>query len=600
MFINGKIQAVNASGVQLRPQQSNKYVSRGLGAIDLGGAGKLEASVAGSSGPGVSVVGQWASEYQYMMSGILPADPLVTDYSSLRPFYRDMYLLDATAGSAVDIQSTFPFSDFQVKGLKTAELRPFEEALERLNIRRMMPEISVAYLVDGFFCGTLVFDPRTKQFMDTMIHDAMQCTVLNHPFYNVDPEIQVRVSGNLQRFLDSDSPYAQRYIKTLPKVFLNLLKAGQFTLDPIATLFVPRKGLTDRAHISYLHRLLPFYLLEKTLFRGTLTEAHKRQRALTHITAGDDNWTPSGEELFQLVQMFQEAEQDPLGGWITTRNAVQATDVRMAGDIWKWYEVLDALTPYKLRALQISESFLTGDASYAAAESAYQTFLEQMDSYRGHLTSAVFYQKIFPLIALVNGLYKQGYEKKKDVDVLDFLSNSNSRAQLRIPELVWKKQLESKDDAGVMEALEKLDEKGIPIPLKAWVAAAGQDFDSLITDLDEDPEIRKILSKHTEGQSEPDPDGEYASYYAGPGGAPSISVNSKYRRRVPLLAREWGDGLVSVPNRSGSGRKHIINQKAARTKFNNNLYKAMKAARTEEQRRNIILRKRYERIKNQS
>src|SRR5690606_38214125 len=184
-------------------------------------------------------------------------------------------------------------------------------------------------------------------------------------------------------------------------------------------LFVPRKGLTDRAHISYLHRLLPFYLLEKTLFRGTLTEAHKRQRALTHITAGDDNWTPSGEELFQLVQMFQEAEQDPLGGWITTRNAVQATDVRMAGDIWKWYEVLDALTPYKLRALQISESFLTGDASYAAAESAYQTFLEQMDSYRGHLTSAVFYQKIFPLIALVNGLYKQGYEKKKDVDVLD-------------------------------------------------------------------------------------------------------------------------------------------------------------------------------------
>ena len=247
------------------------------------------------------------------MTGILPADPLINDYSSLRPFYRDMYLLDATAGSAVDIQSSFPFSDFQVKGLNTAELRPFQEALERLNLRRMMPEVSTAYLVDGFFCGTMVFDPRSKQFMDTMIHDALQCTVLHQPFYNMDPEIQVRVSGALQRFLDSDSPYAQRYIKTLPKVFLNLLKSGQFTLDPIATLFVPRKTLTDRAYTSYLHRLLPFYLLEKTLFRGTLTEAHKRQRSLTHITAGDDLWTPSGEELFELVTMFQQAELDPLG-----------------------------------------------------------------------------------------------------------------------------------------------------------------------------------------------------------------------------------------------------------------------------------------------
>ena len=232
--------------------------------------------------------------------------------------------------------------------------------------------------------------------------------------------------------------------------------------------------------------------------------------------------------------------------------------------------------------------------SYAAAESAYQTFLESMDSYRGHLTDSVFYRKIFPLIALVNGMYKDGYEKPKDVDSLDFLSNSNSRAQLKIPELVWKKQLEAKDDAGVMEALEKLDERGIPIPLKSWVAAAGIDFDSLVTDLNEDPEIRKIIAdKQAESGAGEDEDFE-ASVYAGPGGATSISANrAGFTRRVPLLSREWSDGLVYESNRSGSGKKHIINQSKARKHANDNVIKAHRAMRDPNHRRSIQLKNQY-------
>lgn len=575
MYLHKRIEAVHGSELVMSQRQNSQFVS----------ARALTANTAATSGGGptpTSVVSSWASEYQYMMSGILPAEPLTTDYATLRPFYRDMYLLDATAGSAVDIQSTFPFSDLDVRGLKSKELQPFRDAIERLNIRRLMPEISVAYLVDGFFCGTLVFDPQAKQFMDTMIHDAVQCTVNHHPFYNFDPEIQVRVSSALQRFLSSDSPYVQRYLNTLPKVFVDLLYQGRFTLDPVATLYVPRRGLTDRANTSYLHRLLPFYLIEKTLFRGTLTEAHKRQRALTHVTAGDDTWTPSSEELNQLVQMYQQAEMDPLGGWLVTRNAVQATDIRSAGDFWKWMDVLDQLTPYKLRALGISESFLTGDASFAAAEQAYSVYIESIESYRNHLTNAVFYKKIFPLIALVNGLYKDGARKKRtDQDVISFLTDANSRADLKIPEVEWKKKLDADREEGMFDALEKLDEKGIPIPMKAWVAAAGIDFNALIADLDEDPEIRQILEEHTgKDTSQTDFDPDEASTFkfrAGPGGAPTISLNSGSTRRVPLLSRNFidkDDGLVWATNRSGSGRRHIVNQRKARAKINDHLMKA--------------------------
>src|SRR5690606_15851599 len=100
----------------------------------------------------------------------------------------------------------------------------------------------------------------------------------------------------------------------LPQKFLSLLERGIFNLEPMATLYVPRRVMTDSAYVSYLHRIIPMYLIEKAMFRGTLTEAHKRQRSMTHLTAGDDVWTPTTEELGQLVSQFQTAEYDPLGG----------------------------------------------------------------------------------------------------------------------------------------------------------------------------------------------------------------------------------------------------------------------------------------------
>ena len=95
--------------------------------------------------------------------------------------------------------------------------------------------------------------------------------------------------------------------------------------------------------------------------------------------------------------MFQATEADPLGAWIATRNNIQVSEFRTAGDIWKWYETSESLTPMKLRALGISDAFLSGDASYASSESAYSTFVETVDSYRTHLTNKIFYNKIFPL-----------------------------------------------------------------------------------------------------------------------------------------------------------------------------------------------------------
>lgn len=389
----------------------------------------------------------YGSQYQYYMTGLLPADPQMGDTSALALFYRDAYMFDNVAGSAVDIQSSFPFSTYELRGLEDDELEIFNRALDQLNILEKMPEISNSYLVDGFFCASLVYDQRHKMFTNALVHDALQCTIQPSQFFNFMPEINVQTSGYTLRMLNSSEPHIQDYINTLPHNFRELLHSGSFSLNPATTLYVPRKGLNDRAYLSYLHRILPMYLIEKTMFRGTLIEAARRQRAMTHVTAGDDLWTPTGEELLALVSQFQAAEFDPLGGWVATRNAVSASDLRPGGDFWKWTDTADVLVPYKLRALGISEAFLSGDSSYNAQESAYSIFLETMNSYRLHLTNRIFISTLFPMIAVANGLYKPGAEQFKRGSVSQWLASAANRAGLKIPTIHWHKSLTSESSS---------------------------------------------------------------------------------------------------------------------------------------------------------
>lgn len=556
----------------------------------------------------------FSTEHIYTLSSIAgTGHPLYDDRDIMSVFYQDMYLYDTCVGSAVDLMSTFPFSTFQLRGLPEPELRPFQEACDRLNIETLLPKISISYLVHGFFAGSLIFDPRVNAFIDTLQHDPVQCRVFNNDFHNVDPEIHVNTSGSMKRMLASDSEYHQKYLQLLPPSFVDLLQQGSFILDPVATLYVARKTLPDRASISFLHRLLPIYFIEKTLFRGTLVEAHRRQRAITHVTAGDENWVPSPDELHEIVRMFQQAEMDPLGGWISTRNPVQATDIRQGGDFWKWTDVAGDMVPYKLRSMGLSEAFMNGDANYSAAEAAYSVFLETQDAYRTHLTAEVFYKKIFPLVAVTNELYKDEKGLKVQNSVMDFLFNSNSRANLKSPELHWDKQLEANREENMFEMLELLSQQQVPIPMKMWTAAAGIDIETLLRELEEDKDLRERLKQITgvdtaaQMQAPPgayinDPEdydpnghrdfgegGEGQETHAPPTPAEAAMLHGAMNGlttmstrhgagKIPMLARDW-DGLISAVNKSGSGARHIYDQVGARNRSNDMIYKAAKELR---------------------
>lgn len=526
--------------------------------------------------------------FNFMLTGIVPEHE-----EMLRRYYRDIYLYDATAGSCIDIMSAFPFSNFNLTGGKKEELDKFEESLFRLNTRALLPEISTAYLVDGVFVGSLVFNNRDKVFSDVLVHDPDTCKIEQIPFYSTDPKVVVISDEHTRRFVSSNDAYYQNIKKGFTPQFLQALASAAYELNPLTTLYLARRTLPSKPIHSFLKRILPIYLLEKQLYRGTLVEAHKRQRALLHIQAGDDNWEPTPEELEALVAMFQQAELDPLGAVLATHTSVNIAEARQGGDFWKWTDIADTLVPYKLRALGISEAFLSGDANYSNAEIGQSVFMESMDTYRDFVTHKVFYNKLFPIISYTNGFFKDKSHPQTGTTLKQMQYSINNQRDLLIPKVSWHKPLESKREQDPMDALEKLSDKGMPIPLRMWAAAARVDVDNLLHELAEDKELRQNLEKFTGQEStdydkdegaggEGDDEGQYASM---------ISLLSQKRRKKPLLSRDFGEtGEVKGKTKTGKD-KYIFSQREAQHAVNVSIAKAQSKLNNDPQYRESIKKK---------
>jgi hypothetical protein len=557
---------------------------------DYGSFGSSPSSMLTMGGP----------QYSTMFQGIAPE----YNEAALLNFYRDCYYYDNTAGSAVDLLSEFPFSDFTLSGVENKELAIYNESLARLNIRSFTKEVSHAYLVDGAFAGTLVYDPEARLFQDVMMHDIGFAQVSPQPFHSIDPVISVNASSKLSQFLNSGSPYLEAILQNYPKGVLDRYLNGQVALDPLTTLYVPRRGLQDRTHISFLKRILPMYMLEKVLFRGTLLEATKRQRATSLITAGSENWIPTDAELGGILAEFQRSELDPLGAWLITREGVNVQDIRQGGEFWKWTDVIDQMTPHKLRALGISEAFLSGDASYATAETAISVFMDTCESYRQFLTYKIFTSKLFPLIAALHGMYRDPRKAHRVNNVGDLMKNISNHNNLLIPTIQWHKSLTSRDADSQWDMLDKLSEKGFVIPLKMWAAAANVDIGSLVRDLEEDRKIRESIEQVTGHKAEaqgvhedldmgdemgdPQLAGEAADQMQSEqsraiaratGMDPGIrsTKNPRQSRSIPLLSREFGDPMIGRFSKSGTTIHSVVNERAKSKQVNDNIMRAVKA-----------------------
>ncbi len=334
------------------------------------------------------------------------------------------------------------------------------------------------------------------------------------------------------------------------------------------------------------------------LIRGTIVEASKRQRSALHIQAGSDAWEPMPEELQALVSLFQQADFDPLAPIIATRNDITLAEIRQGGDFWKWTDNSDEFNSMKLRAMGVSDSFLSGDQTYATAEANLSVYIENLKAYRDFMTQKVFYTHLFPIISHVNNFVAQDKKQKASTykvtagnESLMFDLNDNTKYEM--PRVQWHKSLQPRNDHDTVDMLGTMAEKGVPVTLRAWAAAGGIDLSNILEEIEEDKKLRASIAKLVGvqgGDSSADSDsvdnnynagGDDGSDYGGDATASILSGRGKPNpRRLPekpigILNRNYGEQAEIVGKTKTGKKKYIHNQTKANREANETIAKAL-------------------------
>jgi len=482
--------------------------------------------------------------------------------------YKDIYYNDPISGSCVDLTSTLPFSDFNIGGIQNPKVADaFNEVIERLNIRTLLPELSVDHQVTGAFVGNMLYNPKRNTFVDLITHQYENCKVDPLPFYSQDPLITVAFPDSYKTVLSSESPRIKKLREYLGEDVVRQISNEALELDPLSTIYIPRKSFSNSTGVSYYRRVLPIWLLEKNLFRGTLVESARRQRGILHLTLGDgDQWEPTMADMQMAMELFQNADADPLGAVIATRMGISTEEIRQGGDFWKVTDIWDETMAMKLRALGISESFLSGEATYSNADTSLTVFIESLRAYRDTITTKLFYNKIFPLISALHGytLNRSGKLSIKGnlLDKVDTMHNHEvlqDGSRLLIPTVHWSKQLKPEGDQAYLDMLQALTEKGVPVPLRAMAAAGGFNLDALLSDQEDDFELLKRIGEYQKRL------GEIKKEYlpapaegAGDGGMDALASSLAKR---DMYLNNLANGVRSSVLADGTGRMKALAQR---------------------------------------
>jgi len=505
----------------MRIKRQKSFVNQGApnsrGNADVGTATKNPKRTAADSARGFEATANTGGRGTASVSNLpieIDIEPLLKDIvfgedleqkKLVMRIYKDIYYNDPIGGSCVDLTSTLPFSDFNIGGIQNSKVADsFNEVIERLNIRTLLPEMSIDHQVTGAFCANMLYNPKKNTFVDLICHPYENCKVDQLPFYSQDPLITVAFPESHKTIMQSDSPRIKRLREYLGPEVVKQLSNDALELDPLSTIYIPRKSFTDSTGVSYYRRILPIWLLEKNLFRGTLVESARRQRGILHLTLGDgDQWEPTVADMNFAMQLFQDADADPLGAVIATRMGISSEEIRQGGDFWKVTDIWDQTMAMKLRALGISESFLSGEATYSNADTSLTVFIESLRAYRDTITTKLFYNKIFPLVSALHGytVNSRGklVTKGNMLDKFDAMSNHEilqDGSRLLIPSVHWAKQLKPEGDQAYMDMLQAMSDKGIPVPMRAMAAAGGFNLDALLADQEDDFELLKRIGEY--------------------------------------------------------------------------------------------------------
>lgn len=555
--------------------------------------------------------------FDKLEQGSVLEDWVPRDAPGINMMFRRMHVRDVVAGPAIDIYASMPWSEFDIGGIKDPALRRFYEEALAMFTPEVLTTIAKEFLVIGRFCASLVFNSSKGYFDQFEPHDPDFLEIMPVPYRGFNPLIDLRISPAMRMFMQSQDERVKRIRGLMPAQFLEKFNqnTGKVPLDQFSTLFMARKiSPYDSVGTSMLTRIVGLWALEKALMDATVTAARRRAGTILHVTAGiDEVWEPADGELDNIANLFTQADEDPVGAVVTTRTGVQAQELRQGGQIWKISDEWAFLSEAKMRALGISDAILDGSATYSNMETARSLMVEQILVFRQQFTQALFgwiseqlarahgfvndpkraanngqirmapsapipglrkdmeTQSAIAMSAQRRALYNAyGKEGEQYIEAAEEqLQNRIRKTQISmekalklprdhliVPTIQWRKEMKPTQDAAYIELLEKMEEKGLPVPKRIWAAAGGYDLDAAIEMMEED---KKLTAKIDQIMQDAGQGGGAPGEETAPTGEPKAPAGEGLKKLDTLLGPgggeggEGGGGGEVAPEKPGGG-----------------------------------------------
>jgi len=424
----------------------------------------------------------------------LPADP-----QTQNKIFRNLMMFDAIAGPATEYWRDLAFSQNVIlSGVNDPKIMQFyQDALYASGVIPMMPMLLSDYLTFGKFVYHQLMDESKGYWTETIPHDLDYVSITVSPVPSLDPLIDLQPTEDQRTWATSSDPRIIEQRTTLDPVLINLMAAGQpIPLAPENTMFLPRMTFaTDYYGTSYLTRIMPFKIYEKALLDASISGARRRAGPLWHITVWPD---ATDDEMSEVLDLFFAAEEDPIGGKVVTREGVVVTPVGGgASDFWKLSDEWSFLSEAKMRALGISENFMSGEANWNSMEVILSTFLEKVRAVRHYFTQKILVEKMCTQLAR-----QHGFVKRTKAEISHRVRTGGPKGgpggrrnepSYILPIIEWDKPLSPVADQNFLEILDGLEAKGIPIPIRMRSQVAGFDIDKALDSFDADLETKKRI-----------------------------------------------------------------------------------------------------------
>lgn len=440
--------------------------------------------------------------YDDLSEGTIVEQFMPVDPRRLHRIWRRIKLQDPVAGPAVDLYSELPWSDFQLTAIEDREVAGiYTDALNAINITSLLPEITSEFLSMGKVIGHLTVNESRGIWDRLIIHDPDWIRVTPIPVGGFQPKLDIIPTPDMRRWAHSQDPRDISALEEIGELAYLIREGKEIPLPPENTFYIPRRTAPyDVVGASIYTRIIMFVAYEKALVNATIAASRRRASRIRHVSVGiDDVWEPTREEIDDILNLFMQADEDPVGAIVGTRTGVNINEVGGSGpqDIVKISDEWDFLLKGRLNALGVSEQFLTGESQFNTLEQLMSVFLERVKAHRKYIENVLLYEKLLKPLARHHGFVRR---KTAELDHRIRVSKTEDLVEddsnLIIPTISWEKTLRPIADRDYLEILEMMDAKGIPVTKRTWAASAGFDLDSEMQQYDDDLETSRQLSEY--------------------------------------------------------------------------------------------------------